>query len=216
MRKKDNGRVWRFFLRKGVYFHDGTKLTAETIKDNIELWKEISLNKWKQSMLAQIETITLDSSSMLTFRLTKPNHLFLHLFTDKKSSILPVSSYRKQEAEFDRFPIGTGPFKIAEHQTNYLKLEAFDRYFGYRPQLDQVELYRLPSGQLPIHNGIHYRVKQADTTETVIHDFPQTDRGGTYMVVNRQKPGLHTHQDFPKMLSYALDRQTFFFQSSLL
>ncbi|GAF11407.1 SgrR, sugar-phosphate stress, transcriptional activator of SgrS small RNA [Bacillus sp. JCM 19045] len=160
--------------------------------------------------LAQIETITLDSSSMLTFRLTKPNHLFLHLFTDKKSSILPVSSYRKQEAEFDRFPIGTGPFKITEHQTNYLKLEAFDRYFGYRPQLDQVELYRLPSGQLPIHNGIHYRVKQADTTETIIHDFPQTDRGGTYMVVNRQKPGCTRIKTFLRCSLMRLTARRFF------
>lgn len=206
----DSGRKWRFFIRKGVYFHDGSKLTVHTIKENIALWQESFSNKWKKTMLNQIEAISLDSNYIITFHLSGPNQLFLHLFTDNQASIIPIHLYKQDPDRFNQFPIGTGPYKVVNHKENYLRLEAFDHYFGYRPQIDQINLYKLPTNkQLPF-KGVNYQVRQQDTNKTVLYDFPQTDRGGTFLVVNRNKPGLHTLKDFPQMLSKALDRHKLF------
>ncbi|TSB45532.1 ABC transporter substrate-binding protein [Alkalicoccobacillus porphyridii] len=205
-----SGRRWTFYLRKGIMFHDHTRLTAGVIKENIELWKEDWAVGWFQSVLQAIETIELVTEHTITFHLDRPIYLFPHLFAGTKANILPVASYLKDKQTFNRQPIGTGPYKIAEHRDGYLLLHVNQDYFGLRAQLDQIELYQIPKKDRVGHKQVRYRIIQDDTKHTVHYDWFDTEIGGTYLVVNRNKPGIHCHPEFPEMLSLALDREELF------
>lgn len=208
--KKQNGRKWFFYLRKGVTFHDGSTLTSSIVKQNIELWK----NEWAigyiKSVFDSINQIELVSDHIICFHLDKPIHLLPHFFGVSKASIIPTEVYEMDKDEFARRPIGTGPYKIVEHKEGYLRLEVNKYFFGMRAQIDQVELYQVPSKDRMANKQVNYRIIQDDTKDLSHYDWFNTEIGGTYLVVNQNKPGIHCHKDFPKVLSSALDREAMF------
>jgi SgrR family transcriptional regulator len=207
---KENGRVWRFYIRKGLLFHNGSPLTSKTIKENILFWKREQIAGWKLTMLDEIEKLETPSSTMIDIYLTRPNKLFLHLFTDHKSMIIPVPLYEKNKEAFRFQPVGSGPYQIADHRPGHMVLEAFPHYFGYRPLLDKVELYDIPNSPLPPARQVHYRIVDRDSTRVNKFDWFRPEIGGVYLVVNDRKEGIHKHPEFRKMLSYAIDRTKLF------
>ncbi|MGP4072723.1 ABC transporter substrate-binding protein [Piscibacillus sp. B03] len=206
----DNGRVWKIYLRKGLFFHNGERITSSVIKDHVEIWRTKQLASWKRQMIDSIEEISTPTSTFIEFKLTYPNHLFMHLFTGHKASIIPISTYLKEPEKFRYKPIGSGPYYIKEHDEGYLSLEAFQNYFGYRPLLDKVELYSIPNRPVSPRRQIHYKIVNEDTVNVHKKDWFRPQLGGVYLTVNHLKPGLHQHPEFPKYLSCLLDRQKLF------
>ncbi|WZX99431.1 ABC transporter substrate-binding protein [Bacillus sp. FSL W7-1360] len=207
--EKENGRVWHFYLRKGVLFHDGSRLTTHIVKENITLWQKTFTTGWLNDMLQMISTIEIHSDYIMTIHLCQTNRLFPHVFTGNRARIISTTSYGKDPDRFQQHPIGTGPYQVDAHHDGYIQLSAFDHYFGLRPQLDQIELYHIPNHKRG-HRQVDYRIVREDTKHMKHYDWHDTEIGGTYLVVNRQKQGWHTHPEFPKMLSYALDREALF------
>lgn len=207
---KENGRVWRFYLRKGLLFHGGSPLTSKTIMENILFWKREQIAGWKLTVLDEIEKMETPSSTMIDIYLTKPNKLFLHMFTDNKSMIIPVQLYEKNKEAFRFHPIGSGPYQMADHRHGHMILEAFPHYFGFRPLLDKVELYDIPNSPLPPARQVHYRIVDRHSTTINKFDWFRPEIGGVYLVVNDRKEGIHKHPEFRRILSYAIDRTKLF------
>ncbi|MDQ0256321.1 MarR-like DNA-binding transcriptional regulator SgrR of sgrS sRNA [Evansella vedderi] len=207
---EDNGRIWRFYIRKGVLFHDGSPLTSKTVKENILFWKDHQRDGWKLDILNDIKKINIVSTTIIEIHLNSPNQMLLHLFTDHKAMMIPVHLYEKDKERFRKHPIGTGPYEITRHRNGHMVLKAFTHYFGYRPLLDKVELYSIPNSPLPPRRQVHYRIVGKHTTDIKHYDWFPPRLGGVYLVVNHQKEGLHKHPDFRKMLSHAIDRSKLF------
>ncbi|WP_194840854.1 ABC transporter substrate-binding protein [Filobacillus milosensis] len=205
-----NGRVWRIYLRKGIYFHNGEPLTSHTIKENVLMWKHKQSANWKQDMVKGITDINTPTINIVEFKLSKPNQLFLHLFTGYKASIIPVQTYKQNPEAFRMLPVGTGPYRMIKHEEGHLILEAFDHYYGFRPMLDQIELYSIPKRPNHSRRQVYYRIVNNDTNKVKTLDWFRPSMGGVYLTINHQKPGLHRHPDFPEMLSKALDRTKLF------
>lgn len=208
--KKQNGRQWIFYIRKGVTFHDGSQLISSTVKQNIELWKNEWAIGYVKSVFDSIQRIELISDHVICFHLDKPIHLLPHFFGVSKASIIPIEAYQKNKVEFGRLPIGTGPYKVAVHKEGYLRLDVNKNYFGMRAQIDQVELYQVPNKERAANKQVNYRIIQDDSTNLSHYDWFNTEIGGTYLVVNQNKPGIHCHKEFPEILSSALDREALF------
>ncbi|WP_332694979.1 ABC transporter substrate-binding protein [Halalkalibacter lacteus] len=206
----EHGRIWRFYLRKGVLFHDGCPLTSETIKENIEFWSESQLDGWKAYMFDEIKKIETPSPTVIDLYLSKPNQLLSHVFTDYKSMIIPISVFKKNPDSFRNHPIGSGPYKVKKHEKGHIILESFSNYFGYRPFLDKIELFHIPNSPFPPKREAHYQLVERDSSSVKQYDWVRPEVGGIYLVVNHHKEGIHTHPKFGKMLSYALDRQKLF------
>ncbi|MCL7748443.1 ABC transporter substrate-binding protein [Halalkalibacter alkaliphilus] len=202
----DNGRTWRVYIRKGILFHDGSPLTSQTVKDNVKLWKEMKINRWRTKMIEDITHIEENSSTVITFHLLQPNKLFMHLFTDYQSMIIPIHLYKKDPETFKMRPIGSGPYQITDYIKGYLVLEAFSNYFGYRPLLDKVELFDIPNSPYSIPRQVHYKLLNQETKSMKKYDSVFPELGGIYLVVNHKKAGIHRHTNFRRMLSYAIDR----------
>ncbi|WEG19256.1 ABC transporter substrate-binding protein (plasmid) [Alkalihalophilus pseudofirmus] len=202
----ENGRVWRFYLRKNIFFHDGSPLTSNTIVENILLWKTEDIPDWKRRMIEEIVDMETPTSTIITLFLNKPNMLFPHIFTDSKSMIIPVNRYKKDKKTFRTHPIGSGPYQITIHEKGHLVLESFSQYFGYRPALDKVVLYTIPKPYTASRRQVHFRIVDKQSTKVNKLDWFRPEMGGVYLVINHNKEGIHTHPEFSKMLSLAINR----------
>jgi MarR-like DNA-binding transcriptional regulator SgrR of sgrS sRNA len=206
----DNGRIWRVYLRKGILFHDGSPLTSQTVKENVNFWKVMQFDRWRTKMIEDITHIEENSSTVITFHLLQPNKLFMHLFTDYQSMIIPIHIYKKDPETFKMRPIGSGPYQITDYIKGYLVLEAYSNYFGYRPLLDKVELFNIPNSSYSSSRQIHYKLLDQETKLTKKYNSVFPELGGIYVVVNHKKAGIHRHTNFRRMLSYAIDRAKLF------
>lgn len=135
-----DGKVWTFYLRKGVLFHDGVECTAEDVKftyENIQFgWF------YRKELIERFET-----DGPYTFRvvLRAP---FARMISRMYQRIVPkhlLSDASNQEAEFSRHPVGTGPFRFVEWAPDdKITLVANEEYFERRPYLDRIEVITFP------------------------------------------------------------------------
>ena len=84
----------------------------------------------------------------MRFKLTRPQASFLVKTTERASGrALTIVSRRALEelgeAQYGLTPVGTGPFRVAEHTLGQaVRLEAFEHYFDpSRPKLDRVNIH---------------------------------------------------------------------------
>jgi peptide/nickel transport system substrate-binding protein len=104
-----NNTTWRFTLRKGVTFHDGTPFNADSVvftlkrvHDNTKLIKSF--------VYQDIESVEKDGDYAVIVTSKRPfGSLPAHL---TMLGMLPPSAGRNEEAFFQK-PIGTGPFRFA-------------------------------------------------------------------------------------------------------
>ena len=101
--------TWRFTLRKGVTFHDGTPFNADSVV--FSLRRVQSNSKLIKSFVYQdIESVEKDGDYAVTVTSKRPfGSLPAHL---TMLGMLPPSAGKNEEAFFQK-PIGTGPFRFA-------------------------------------------------------------------------------------------------------
>ncbi|MBS2968095.1 SgrR family transcriptional regulator [Metabacillus sp. KIGAM252] len=134
--QEDEGRIWTFYLRKGVRFHNGHGLTSEDVRSTFQRFKD---NDSAHSWLTEgIEKLECPSPYSIVFTLNKPNLLFPRYVSSHNLAILSAN-----ELFDERKWIGTGPFQLKKRTDQLLVLQAFDDYFLTRPFLDEIEFYRV-------------------------------------------------------------------------
>lgn len=105
----DGGRSFRFQLRAGATFHDGSKVTAESVVTHYRRWANLPEHNW----LACNQRITrIEVEDERTFRidLNAPYALLEDLLAINPCAVVAPSA-KDWEGEFMR-PIGTGPFRF--------------------------------------------------------------------------------------------------------
>jgi peptide/nickel transport system substrate-binding protein len=120
---EDDGRSYRFTLRDGVRFHDGTPLTAEAVAWNWSRFLAADSRWYCRSLfdgsnrtragLHVLEVRAVDRLTLL-FRLAEPSALFLPLLA---STQCMAGAYARSSVDATgRWlrPVGTGPYRFAE------------------------------------------------------------------------------------------------------
>lgn len=130
------GAVWRFRLREGVLFQDGTTLTAEDVVFSIERLKarrDLDIHRYVSAIteVRVVDPLTVDIVS------ERPAGLLSVL---SFVYILPGRSVESAgEEAFFKAPSGTGPYRIAEwRKGRSLRLEAHEDYWGGPPEVSTV------------------------------------------------------------------------------
>ncbi|RJX29356.1 MAG: ABC transporter substrate-binding protein [Dethiobacter sp.] len=140
----ENGRVWTFYLRRGVRFHDGTPLNADAVVKNIQRLKqhpELDI----YSAFGELEEVEALDSHTVRVTLSRPNVAFLDSIIIHGLPILSPQSWDSTGKNIVRFDYGTGPFKFHEHvQDQHLTVVRNDDYWGARPKLSKVTFKRIP------------------------------------------------------------------------
>lgn len=128
-----DGLTYIISLRQGVIFHDGTPFNAEAMAFSLKRFIE---NKGSPSSLLAdaVESVTASREYELTIKLKKPFAAFTPLLAFSGLCAVSPNSYKIGEGEFkpDTF-MGTGPYQLAEYGPDFLRLDAFDKYWGEKP-----------------------------------------------------------------------------------
>lgn len=150
---EDGGRVWTFFLRKGVKFHNGTDFNADSVIKNFDRMKlgykkssfyGLSIDTYYPS-LQKYEKID-EYTVRLTFSQANVNQLYKMM--DFGSPIYAPECFA-EDGNFNGFAIGTGPYKIKENELNkYVRLEIFNDYWGKKANIKEFVIKSIPSPEV--------------------------------------------------------------------
>lgn len=146
----DNGRLYTFNLRKGVKFHDGREMTGEDVKYAVGYAMNPKNGAYGQSMLAPVERVETEGKYIVKMFLKKPSPPFLANLTDiQPFAVVPKESLPEGVGKLERFPPGTGPFKVIEWQPGQRFLfEHFADYWGHKAFIDRLILRTIPDGTI--------------------------------------------------------------------
>ncbi|QAY67612.1 ABC transporter substrate-binding protein [Paenibacillus protaetiae] len=197
---------WTFFLRKGVYFHDGRLFTPDDVVYTFERVLQHSPSDWMKQLIKDVQPA---GKHRIKFQLAEPAAAFPNLLCTERFSIVP-QGWDGREAGM---PVGTGPFRIVKNNESMLALEAHERYFEGRPHLDRIEMWVWPDyeGQPApddMRGNAHllYSEGQLNRGASAGAVLQQLEQGATYLSFNLAKPGPLQDRKLRFAFHYGLDR----------
>ncbi len=146
---KNGGREWIFHLRRDVYFHNGTKFTADSVIKNFDRMKKGYKRSTFYGMDINVYYPSLQQYAKLddyTFRLVfaEPNVNELYKMTDFGSAIYAPECFA-EDGNFKEIAIGTGPYKIIENVLNkYVVLARNENYYGDKAKIEKFIIRNIP------------------------------------------------------------------------
>ena len=138
-----DGKVYTFYLRKGVKFHNGQELTSEDVRFTFEKTLDEKTASPNREFLKPIQKIETPDKYTVILTLDAPYAPFLLALANPTVGIVPAKAVKEMGMDgFDRAPIGTGAFKFVEMvPDDRIVLAKNKDYFIAEPKLDKV-IYR--------------------------------------------------------------------------
>lgn len=130
--------TWRFKLRKGVKWHDGTEFTAEDAKYSLDRILDPETKSPRRSMIVEIESTEVVDKYTLVVKTKTPFALFPIMINHQQ--MVPKHYMEEVGSEgFVKAPIGTGAFKFVEWvKGERMVFEKNPDYWGGPPQIPPV------------------------------------------------------------------------------
>ena len=136
-----DGLTWTFTIREGVKWHDGTTLTVEDVKWNMEeVWRKVH----GSSVLGLVESADVVGGSKVGVKLSKSVSpaVFLTMLAEQATVLCPhcFGDDELRESPQNQMPTGTGPFKVAEYVPGqYVLMKRNEDYWQEgKPYLDEI------------------------------------------------------------------------------
>jgi peptide/nickel transport system substrate-binding protein len=203
--------TWRFKLRDGVKFSDGTAFDANDVKHSIE--RSVSPDLVCENGVKFFGGIKLS--------MEVPDPLTIDITADPPQPILPllmsVMTIVPEETpmkEYVRKPIGTGPYAMTDWVVGQrIVLERRDDYWGEKPEVtkatyvfrtdDAVRAAMVPAGEADIVPLL----SQIDATNPAT-DFSYPNSETVFLRINEMVPPF-TDIRVRKAMNMAVDREAF-------
>ncbi|MBI5183650.1 MAG: hypothetical protein HY999_04740, partial [Nitrospinae bacterium] len=211
----NDGLIWRFYLRKGVRFHDGVELTAEDVKFTYEKIRDPDINGRFFNIFKTIKDIKVIDRYTIEIILNRP---FYPLLNYLDVGILPMHILLKEDirrSDFNYHPIGTGPYKLTKCSKEEIILDANNEYFKGRPYIKRILIKiirdqksawaRLMKGELDLF--FHVYPKDYEIIKKIpffnVYSFAKPYY---YMLVFNLKNNLFKDLKVRRALNYAIDK----------
>ena len=188
----DDRLTWRFYLRPGVRFHDGTELTGESVV--FSLTKALE----KPGIIHQLplKALTAEDNEVV-IELHQPYRPTLSVLSHFSTAIVSASSFEQSSERAIAILKGTGPYQIQLLAPPHkLDVERFDEYWGKPAKIKQVQYL---TGHRAESRALQARSGQADIIYTL-------DPASIGML--EQAPNVRVHSEsIPRALLLKLDNE---------
>ncbi len=191
-------RTYVFHLHQGVRFHNGEPLTARDVKWTFDSLLSGKLRSAKASTYAPVAQIDVPDGYTVVFHLKAPFAPLLWNLSDGAIGIVPYGSGE----DFNRHPIGSGPFRfVSAQQDKEVLIERNPQYWATPAKVRRVQFKVIPDATT---RALELRKQSADlainalTADTVVtleHEREVTviESPGTiysYLAMNLRDPIL--------------------------
>ncbi|MEM6716096.1 MAG: ABC transporter substrate-binding protein [Cyanobacteria bacterium P01_D01_bin.6] len=181
----DDGLTYVIPLREDVVFHDGTPFNAEAMAFSLERFMQ---NGGRPAFLLadRIESVEATGDYEFTVTLNSPFAAFTALMTFWGVTPVPPDAYEIAEGSFvpDNF-IGTGPYKLAAFNSDSIKLDVNEDYWGEQPANDgiDIQIFSSPANLYNTFktNGVDVAYQTLDPDQ--IADLERTAGEGNWQVI---------------------------------
>jgi len=146
-----NSDVFTFTLKSDIRWHDGLRITADDVLFTVELMQDPDLpvlpdlaNLWRSVIATKVDDRT------IVFQLSQPYAAFPDYVTIRWFGVIPKHYWERYTpaeipyAQLNSQPIGSGPFKLVEMDSQHARLEPVLTQFEQTPYLDALEFRFFP------------------------------------------------------------------------
>lgn len=141
----DDGLTYTIPLREDVTFHDGTPFNAEAMAFSLQRFME---NGGRPSFLLadQIESVEATGDYELTITLKQPFAAFPAQLAFFGATPVSPAAYEIGAGQFkpDTF-VGTGPYTLAAFNTDSIRLDVNENYWGEKPANEGIDIQIISS-----------------------------------------------------------------------
>ncbi|AYD90376.1 ABC transporter substrate-binding protein [Actinomyces lilanjuaniae] len=161
--ERTNGTTWRFTVREGVTFHDGSALTAEQAAACIDF---AASHPEAPRILDDVELSVTAEGSEVVVTTAEPDPLLPQRLSSPSMVILAEGAYPDaSDGVIDPIGYGTGPFRLTEvNGTATATLERYEDYWGEAATASGIDVSFVPDGTA---RGSALRTGEADVVEAV-------------------------------------------------
>jgi peptide/nickel transport system substrate-binding protein len=220
-----DGKQVTFTLRKDVKYHDGSPFDAESVKWNIERYRNTDASA-RKGELAPVTSVEVVDPTTVRFNLMAPFAPLLSLLVDRAGMMVSRKAVDAAGEDFTRkaFKAGTGPFVLTEAvKDDHITLEKNPDWWGTDsagnklPLLDKITIRPITNGDVRLTNlktgDGHFANNIApkdvagvknDSTLTY-QEIPGLQYGS--LVPNRKEGFVFNEGRYVKAVSMALDRK---------
>ncbi|GEN85133.1 ABC transporter substrate-binding protein [Sporosarcina luteola] len=225
----DDGLTYTFQLEEGVKFHDGTDFNADAVVKNFERWANGDADKFpyydtmfggfKDDESHVIDSVTADGDYTVIIKLKRPQAPFLKNIAMSMFAIASPTAFEQGDDQFERNPVGTGPFKFVDWKTNdSITIEKFDDYWQEGlPKLNKVVFRSIPDNSARLNALIAGEIDLADGINP--SDAGKIEENGDLQLIKRPSMNVGylgltvTREPFDKKevrqaMNHAIDKET--------
>jgi peptide/nickel transport system substrate-binding protein len=198
----DDGLTWRFVLRKGITFHDGSAASASVIVDSLRA-ASVRARRGLRPGLADIVSITANGPSEIEIRLRRRSTFLLDDLDLEVTRVLP-----------DKTAVGTGAFRKVSGDDSHMTFEAHETYHHGRPKMDRVVVRAYPTLRVAWASLMRQEidilwdlsrdaVEFAGSSDVALHSFP---RHYVYVIAFNSARPKFASTPVRRALNAAIDR----------
>lgn len=219
-----DGLTITFFLRKDIKWHDGIPFTAEDVVFTYNKLIDPGIRTPFASNFQLVSKVETPDPYIFIVKYKEP---FAPALESWGMGILPkhvfseMSTEEFNKSEFNRFPIGTGPYKFKEWRTGQkIELESNPEYYEGCPYINKYIYQIIPDQSVQLLSLKTHTIdmmsltadmyaKQTNTPEfeRSTNKFRYPSFNYTYLAYNLNNPLFKNSRWTRQALSYAIDRQ---------
>lgn len=220
-----------FYLRKGVKWHDGRRLTADDVVFSLKYIQDKNNTCVKRGNLAGVKSVEKVDAMTVKIITDEPMALLLENLAQRETAIFPKHVYDAgQLFKSVSGTVGTGPMRLKSFDRNEkVVYTAFEDYWKGRPYLDGIVAYFVPEPQsrlagfvvkqgdiLTVSDKAQYDAAVTQARDAAGEGFPTTHGYAIYMRVDRPpfndvrvRRAIHlalNRQDMVKALAFGVGK----------